>query len=56
MQRYILSQRNLLYTAVTRGRNNVFIVGHPKGYIIAVDNKKPSKKIFFQKISKQTMQ
>jgi exodeoxyribonuclease V alpha subunit len=56
MQHYIMLQRNLLYTAVTRGRNKVFIVGNPEAYNIAVGNKKSIKRItglasFFQKIS-----
>jgi exodeoxyribonuclease V alpha subunit len=29
-------QRNLLYTALTRGRKKVFLVGDPAAYAIAV--------------------
>ena len=36
---FILLQRNLIYTAVTRGRNKVFIVGDPAAYAMAVKNK-----------------
>jgi exodeoxyribonuclease V alpha subunit len=37
-QHYIMLQRNLIYTAITRGRNKVFIVGDPAAYSIAVRN------------------
>jgi exodeoxyribonuclease V alpha subunit len=39
-QFYVMLQRNLLYTAITRGRNKVFIVGDPEAYNLAVNNKK----------------
>jgi exodeoxyribonuclease V alpha subunit len=39
-QHYVMLQRNLLYTAITRGRNKVFIVGDPKAYNLAINNKK----------------
>jgi exodeoxyribonuclease V alpha subunit len=44
-QHYVMLQRNLLYTAVTRGRNKVFIVGDPKAYGLAICNKKSVKRI-----------
>jgi exodeoxyribonuclease V alpha subunit len=44
-QHYIMLQRNLLYTAVTRGRNKVFIVGDPRAYNLAVSNKKSVKRV-----------
>ncbi len=37
-QYFLLLQRNLLYTAITRGRNKVFLVGDPEAYTIAVRN------------------
>jgi exodeoxyribonuclease V alpha subunit len=37
-QHYVLLQRNLLYTAVTRGRDLVIIVGTPKAVAMAVKN------------------
>lgn len=37
-QHYVLLQRNLLYTAVTRGRRKVFIVGEPAAWAMAVRN------------------
>lgn len=44
-QHYIMLQRNLLYTAVTRARNKLFIVGDPKAYEIAVRNKKNVQRV-----------
>ncbi|MDR2200578.1 MAG: ATP-dependent RecD-like DNA helicase [Puniceicoccales bacterium] len=44
-QHYIMLQRNLLYTAVTRGRNKVFIIGDPKAYNLAVSNLKSTQRI-----------
>ncbi|HVU37690.1 MAG TPA: ATP-dependent RecD-like DNA helicase [Opitutales bacterium] len=35
-QHYIMLQRNLLYTALTRGRKKVFLVGDPEAYTLAV--------------------
>jgi len=37
-QHYILLQRNLIYTAVTRGRKLVVMVGSPKALAIGVNN------------------
>ena len=37
-QHYMLLQRNLLYTAVTRGKHLVVIVGEPKALSMAVSN------------------
>jgi exodeoxyribonuclease V alpha subunit len=31
-------QRNLIYTAITRGRKKVFLVGEPGAYAMAVRN------------------
>jgi exodeoxyribonuclease V alpha subunit len=39
-QHYILLQRNLIYTAVTRGRKLVVMVGSKKALAIAVKNNK----------------
>lgn len=39
-QQFILLQRNLLYTAITRGRKKVFLVGDPAAYAMAVTNLK----------------
>lgn len=38
MQHYMLLQRNLLYTGVTRGRKLVILIGEPKAIKIAVNN------------------
>ena len=38
MQHYVLLQRNLVYTAVTRGRKLVVLVGEYKALAMAVNN------------------
>ena len=43
-QHYILLQRNLLYTGVTRGKKLVVIVGTKKAMAIAVGNNKTEKR------------
>ena len=48
-QHYILLQRNLLYTAVTRGKNLVVIVGSKKALAIAVKNNTPRKRFTYLK-------
>lgn len=40
-QHYALLQRNLLYTAITRGKNLVVLVGTKKAFAIALNNDKP---------------
>jgi exodeoxyribonuclease V alpha subunit len=35
---FVMLQRNLLYTAITRGRKKVFLVGEPAAYAMAVRN------------------
>lgn len=37
-QHFVMLQRNLIYTAVTRGKRHVFIVGDPAAYAMAVRN------------------
>lgn len=37
-QHFLLLQRNLIYTALTRGRKKVFLVGDPGAYAMAVAN------------------
>ncbi|MDR1433313.1 MAG: ATP-dependent RecD-like DNA helicase [Puniceicoccales bacterium] len=44
-QHYVMLQRNLLYTAITRGKNKVFIVGDPNAYSIAIQNKEREKRM-----------
>ncbi|MDR2737898.1 MAG: ATP-dependent RecD-like DNA helicase [Puniceicoccales bacterium] len=44
-QHYVMLQRNLLYTAITRGRNKVFIVGDPKAYGIATQNRERARRL-----------
>ncbi|HSV31700.1 MAG TPA: ATP-dependent RecD-like DNA helicase [Atribacteraceae bacterium] len=43
-QHYLLLQRNLLYTAITRGKRLVVLVGTKKALAIAVRNNKPQKR------------
>jgi len=35
---FMMLQRNLIYTAITRGRRKVFVVGEPAAYGMAVRN------------------
>lgn len=44
MQHYMLLQRNLLYTAVTRGRKLVVLVGTKKALAVAVKNDKTRRR------------
>ncbi|HET6515012.1 MAG TPA: ATP-dependent RecD-like DNA helicase [Thermodesulfovibrionales bacterium] len=43
-QHYMLLQRNLLYTGITRGRNLVVLVGTKKALVIAIRNNKPQQR------------
>ncbi len=40
-QHYVMLQRNLLYTAMTRGKKLVILIGNPKALRIALKNDKP---------------
>ena len=42
---FMMLQRNLLYTAITRGRKKVFIVGEPAAYGMAVRNNESKLRI-----------
>jgi exodeoxyribonuclease V alpha subunit len=44
-QHFMLLQRNLLYTAITRGKNLVIIIGTKKALTIALKNNKPKKRL-----------
>jgi exodeoxyribonuclease V alpha subunit len=44
VQHFILLQRNLLYTGITRGKKLVIIVGTKKALSIAIRNNKPQKR------------
>ena len=48
-QHYMLLQRNLIYTAVTRGRDLVVMVGTSKAMAIAVNNDKTQKRFTYLK-------
>lgn len=39
-QHFMMLQRNLIYTGVTRGKKEVFLIGQPEAYAIAVKNSK----------------
>jgi exodeoxyribonuclease V alpha subunit len=54
-QHYILLQRNLLYTAITRGKRLVIVVGSKKALAIAVKNDKTQKRFtwLMKRLSKQ---
>jgi exodeoxyribonuclease V alpha subunit len=45
MQHYTLLERNLIYTAVTRGKKLVTIIGEPKALAMAVKNQKSSNRV-----------
>ncbi|MGB5745330.1 MAG: ATP-dependent RecD-like DNA helicase [Desulfobacterales bacterium] len=44
-QHYILLQRNLLYTAMTRGKKLVILIGTRKALNIALENDKPHRRL-----------
>jgi len=44
-QHYVLLQRNLLYTAMTRGKKLVILIGTPKALHIALKNDKPQMRL-----------
>ncbi len=43
-QHYLLLQRNLVYTAITRGKKLVYLVGTTKALSIAIGNDKPHRR------------
>ncbi|NTW05915.1 MAG: ATP-binding domain-containing protein, partial [Peptococcaceae bacterium] len=43
-QHYLLLQRNLIYTAITRGKKLVVLVGSKKALAIAINNISPGKR------------
>ena len=42
---FMMLQRNLLYTAITRGKKKVFIVGEPAAYAMAVRNSEAKQRV-----------
>lgn len=42
---FMMLQRNLIYTAVTRGRKKVFLVGEPAAYAMAVRNSESKQRL-----------
>jgi len=49
MQHFMMLQRNLLYTAVTRAKKLCIIIGQPKAVAMAVKNNKSVERITFLK-------
>ena len=45
VQHFALLQRNLLYTAITRGKNLVITIGTKKAVSIALKNNKPKERL-----------
>ncbi|MCB1120010.1 MAG: ATP-dependent RecD-like DNA helicase [Verrucomicrobiae bacterium] len=41
---FMMLQRNLLYTALTRGKKKIFVVGDPVAWYMAVQNADPAKR------------
>ncbi len=48
-QHFVMLQRNLLYTAITRGRKKVFVVGNQSSWAAAVKNSRSSARKTFLK-------
>jgi exodeoxyribonuclease V alpha subunit len=44
-QHYVMLQRNLLYTAITRGKKLVVLVGSPKALRVALTNDRPMRRL-----------
>jgi len=49
MNHFVLLQRNLIYTAITRAKKLCIIMGQPKAVAIAIKNKKGLKRLTFLK-------
>jgi exodeoxyribonuclease V alpha subunit len=45
LQHYLLLERNLLYTGVTRGKALVVVIAEPKALRMAVRNRKAKKRV-----------
>lgn len=45
MQHYMLLERNLLYTGVTRGKQLVVIIAQPKALVMAVKNQRSQRRV-----------
>lgn len=44
---FMMLQRNLIYTAITRGRKKVFLVGEPAAYAMAVRNSEAKQRMTY---------
>jgi len=51
IQHYVLLQRNLIYTAITRGKKLVVIVGTKKAFLIGIKNNKIQRR--YSKLDKR---
>jgi exodeoxyribonuclease V alpha subunit len=49
MQHFILLQRNLIYTAITRAKKLCILIGQPKAIAIGIKNNKGTKRLTFLK-------
>lgn len=47
MQHYMLLERNLIYTAVTRGKELVVVIAQPKALVMAVKTQKSKRRLTF---------
>lgn len=47
MQHFVLLQRNLLYTAITRAKRLCIVIGEPRAIAVAIKNDKSIKRITF---------
>lgn len=45
LQHYLLLERNMLYTGVTRGKRLVVVIAEPKALAMAVRNRKASRRV-----------
>jgi exodeoxyribonuclease V alpha subunit len=45
MQHFMLLERNLLYTGVTRGKQLVVVIAQPKALAMAVKNQRSQRRI-----------
>lgn len=43
-QHFMMLQRNLLYTALTRGKQKIYLVGDPTAWFMAVNNADPARR------------
>jgi exodeoxyribonuclease V alpha subunit len=54
-QHYMMLERNLIYTGITRGKRLVVIIGQMKAFAIAVNSKHSSARVSFLKHRLKTL-